>query len=67
MFQSKVLLISAEISALVCMALLFYMCVSGETEFDAPKALFALLCAGYAVMLQSIQQSIPWNNKNEEK
>lgn len=66
MKASKMLLISAEICALILLALLLYMSASSH-EFDYTRAVFGVMFAVVAVVTQSIQQDIPWLAKNDAK
>ena len=66
MKTSKMLLISAEICALILLALLLYMSASSH-DFDYTRVVFGVMFAVVAVVTQSIQQDIPWLTKNDAK
>ena len=56
----KLLLITSEISALLCLILLQF----APTTCDmTTKGLFTIMFGVVAVWLQSMQQDIKWNNK----
>lgn len=56
----KLIMISAEISALICLGLLLYMSVR-DNQFDYSRAAFAFMLAVTAVVTQSIQQEVKWD------
>ena len=65
MKSTKVLLISAEISALICLFLLLFF--SAQSYFDYTRAAFACMFAVVAVMLQSMQQDIKWSEPKQHE
>jgi hypothetical protein len=60
MLGTKIILIAAEISAILCAILLVWMICLGDVEADEVKAFFISIFIIVAIMLQSFQQSIPW-------
>ena len=60
MLGTKIILIAAEIAAILCAILLVWMICLGEVEADEVKAAFVSMFIITAIMLQSFQQSIPW-------
>lgn len=60
MKSCKILMISAEISALICLALLLYMSAK-DNMFDYVRAAMAYMFAITAIMTHSIQQDIKWD------
>ena len=56
----KLLLITSEISALLCLSLLQFAPTNCDTIV---KGLFTIMFGVVAVWLQSMQQDIKWNNK----
>ena len=65
MLGTKIILIAAEISAILCAILLVWMICLGDVEADEVKALCISIFIIVAIMLQSFQQSIPWKQKVE--
>ena len=60
MLGTKIILIAAEIAAILCAILLVWMVCLGDIEADEVKAGFISMFIITAIMLQSFQQSIPW-------
>ena len=56
----KLLLITSEISALLCLTLLQFASTNCDTT---TKGLFTIMFGVAAVWLQSMQQNIKWNSK----
>ena len=61
MKTSKMLLSSAELCALILLVMLLFI----NSGLDCVRALFCLVFAISAVILQSMQQNIAWQNKGE--
>ena len=57
---TKIILITAEISSILCAILLVWMICIGEVEPDEMKAAFISMFIITAIMLQSFQQNIKW-------
>ena len=60
MLGTKLILIAAEIAAIVCAILLVWSICLKEVEADEIKAFVITMFIVVAIMLQSWQQSIPW-------
>lgn len=60
MLGTKLILISAEISSILCAILLVWMICLGEVEGDEVKAFVITMFIIFAIMFQSMQQSIKW-------
>lgn len=56
----KLLLITSEISSLLCLSLLQFVSTDCDTT---TKGLFTIMFGVVAVWLQAMQQNIKWNNK----
>ena len=60
MLGTKIILIAAEIAAIVCAILLVWMVCLGDVEADEVKAFFISMFIFTAIFLQAYQQDIPW-------
>ena len=60
MTGTKVILIAAEIAALVCSLVLIWMIALEEVENDIVKAFITTMFIICAIMFQSMQQRIKW-------
>ena len=60
MTETKLILIAVEISATLCALLLVWVICLGEVETDAVHAFLISMFIIAAIMLQSMQQNIPW-------
>ena len=60
MTGTKIILIAAEISSLLCAILLVWMIALGEVENDIVKAFFTTMFIICAIVFQSMQQRIKW-------
>lgn len=57
---AKVLLIAGEISALMCTLILLFGFASQSVECDYVNAAMCFMLVVSVLMLQSLQQTIPW-------
>ena len=67
MLGTKLILIAGEISAILCALILTWAICLGEVEADAVKAAFISMFVICGIMLQSMQQSIPWKQNQQQK
>lgn len=57
---TKIILISAEVSSMLCAILLVWMICFGNVEADEIKAFFISMFIICSVMFQAMQQNIKW-------